>query len=123
MPDNNRKVLSKDVLKQLREIYSFEYNENTGQIITRLTTCNRVTKHVAFNKFSINCKRLRKKITFSLDAINIWKETSKEKQNACYSLFDINNIINKLKIMHISKPNKKLVLDMLTNNFQGIKEI
>ena len=122
MPDNNRKVLSEGTLLKFESIYDFVFDKETNEIITCITYSERKTAHNANEKFSINCKSLKRKVTFSIDAINIWKDFQDDKKTAHYSLFRVNNTINKLKAMY-QEPNKKNVLHMLKIEFNGIKRI
>lgn len=122
MPDNNRRVLSDSVLSRLKAIYSFEYNAEDNVIITRLSTCKKTTIHDASQQFHINCRRLKKKVVFSMDAINIWKDFSKDKKLSGYSLLDVNNTVNLLKTMY-QIPTYDNVSNALKDNFRGIKKL
>lgn len=122
MPDNNRKVLGYSMLTKLNAIYQFEYNKECDTIITKLSTCNRVTIHAADKPFLINSKRLKKKITFTLDEIDMWKYFLTDKKLAKYTLFDIHNTVNKLRVMY-QQPTRKNVADMLLKDFSGIKKV
>ena len=122
MPDNNRKALDDMTLYKLKAMYTIEYDEPSNSIVVGLTTCKRKTSHPADKQFCINCKKLKKKIVFSLLAIEFFKEFSKDKKMNKYTLFDVNNAINKLKIMY-QKPDRDNVSNLLRNDFRGIKKL
>lgn len=122
MPDNNRKVLSDNVIRELNSIYTFEYDKQTETITTNIINSNRRTKHDANKSFLIFSKKLCKKFEFTLVDINFWKLFMNNEKLSKYSLFDIHNSINKLKIMY-QPVNEKTVTEMLLNNFYGIQRI
>lgn len=122
MPDNNRKVLSDEVIARLNTLYTFTYNPEKNVIVTSLSTCRRVTEHDADKSFIVISKWLGRKVTFSLDSITIWKEFQADKRLSTYSLFDVHNTVNKLKVMY-QKPTAKKVADMLKEQFSGIRHI
>ena len=78
MPDNNRKVLSDSIISKLNDIYTFKFDESSNLIITTLKNCKRVTNHDANKSFLIFSKKLGRKIIFSIEDINFWKEFQKE---------------------------------------------
>lgn len=122
MPDNNRKVLSSSILCRLNAIYQFTYDKENNVITTTLSTCKRTTTHDANKAFLINSKHLRKKITFTIDEIEMWKSFQSDKKLAKFSLFDIHNTVNKLRVMY-QEPDRNSVAKMLQNDFCGIKKI
>ena len=122
MPDNNRRVLNDSTLSRLKAIYSFEYLPEDNLIITKLSTCKKTTAHNASRQFHINCRRLKKKVVFSMEAIEIWKDFSKDKKLSGYSLLDVNNTVNMLKTMY-QIPTYDNVSNALKENFRGIKRL
>lgn len=122
MPDNNRKVLSDAEIARLNTLYTFVYDAERNVITTQLSTCKRTTEHNADKPFIVISKWLGKKVSFSIDSINIWKELQATKSTAKYTLLDVHNTVNKLKLMY-QKPDAKRVLDMLKKQFSGIKRI
>lgn len=122
MPDNNRKVISPTMLDNLNSIYYFEYDKIYDVVITHLRHYNKVTIHDAKKPFIIICKKYNKKITFNIDAITIWKSFVDDKDLSGFSLFNVLNMVNQLKIMY-QEPTREKVIDMLKNNFHGIENI
>lgn len=123
MPDHNRKVLSDPIIARLNTLYTFTFEPEKNVIVTTLSTCKRVTEHDADKPFVVISRWLgNKKITFTMLDINIWKELQANKSTSKYSLFDVHNTVNKLKIMY-QNPTAKSVSDMLKSQFSGIKRI
>lgn len=122
MPDNHRKVLSEGILLKFESMYNIVLNEDANTIDVCIAYSKRITPHKADEKFSINCKSLKRKITFSLDVIDIWKNLQKDKRYKHYSLFRVNNAANKLKAMY-QTVDVNNVLHMLKIEFNGIKRI
>ena len=122
MPDNNRKILTKKILDELNQKYVITYNEATTEINVGFRTSKRVTIHSSNAPFFILNKTLKKKVVFSLDAINIWKDFQKDSKMSKYTLFDVNNAVNKLKIMYLPAESWR-VKEVLENDFSGIKRI
>ena len=122
MPDNNRKVLSDLLIDKLNATYYFEYDETDNTVVTKLYSSKKTTKHKADQSFHINAKRIGVKIVFSVETIEIWRQFQSNKATAKYTLFDVNNAINKLKTMY-QKPDRYNVLNILKTNFSGIKRI
>lgn len=122
MPDNHRKVLSDLLIDKLNATYYFEYDPTDNTVITKLYSCKKATKHDASASFHINAKRIGVKIVFSVEAISIWQQLQSNKASEKYTLFDVNNAINKLKTMY-QKPDRYNVLNILKTNFSGIKRI
>lgn len=122
MPDHNRKVLPDVIIARLNTLYTFTYEPERNVIVTTLSTCKRVTEHDADKPFVVISRLLGKKLTFNLMDIEIWKELQSNKSTSKYSLFDVHNTVNKLKIMY-QKPTAKSVSDMLKSQFSGIKRI
>lgn len=122
MPDNHRKALSDIAVQKLDNIYYFEYDKERNIITTRLTTCKKATEHDASKPFHINAKKLGRKVVFSMDAINIWKGFQNDKKLCKFTLFQVNNAVNKLKIMY-QIPDRYNVSEMLKTQFSGIKHV
>lgn len=122
MPANRRKVLSDTQLTRFNTMYKIEYDRDNNQILVKLTTCKKVTAHKADEQFHINSVRLNQKIVFSMEAINIWKELQDESRYKGYTLFDVNNTINKLYCMY-QPLTKENVLYLLKTNFNGIRRV
>lgn len=122
MPDNNRKVLSDSIVGTLNGIYKFILDEKNGVIITTLTNCKRVTNHDANKSFLIISKKLGRKIIFSIEDINYWKEFQKDPNLSKFTLFDIHNNVNKLKALY-QPVNSKTLADILQNKFYGIRRL
>ena len=120
MAGNNRKVLSEAVIAKLNSLYTFVYNTSTNTIDVKLSSKNRTTQHSADNSFQLNLKRFRKKITFSLTDIDVWKKCQSINKLKHYSLFDIHNASNKLRVMY-QEPTFDNIVYILETNFNGIK--
>lgn len=115
MPDNNRKVISNYIMDRLNAIYNFSYDKQTDKIMVSLTTSSRVTVHDGNKPFSINAVRLDQKVTFHENEIKIWKELQSDPQFSKYSLFDVHNAVNKLRIMY-QESDTKTVKSMLQSS-------
>lgn len=122
MPDNNRKVLPSAVIKELNRSYTFTYDEEHNQILTSLSNMNRITLHDADKPFPINSVKLKRKITFNLVDIGFWKEFQQDKSLSIYSLFDIHNAINKLKVTY-QRVDRTNLIDVLVNGYNQINKI
>lgn len=122
MPDNNRKILSNKMIEELEQFYYFIYDKEKDTITTKIVGCERKAIHEGNKPFEINSKRFRKKITFSVDCLNIWKQFQEDPKLSKYSLFEVNNTFNKLRIMY-QQPDAEMVANMLKSNFSGIKRI
>ena len=122
MPDNNRKVLSERMIIALEQMYSFDYDETTNEIITKLSTCKKQTRHSLDKAFPLNVKSLRKKIVFSAEVLQMWKDFRTDKKLSKFSLFAVNNAIAKLKVMY-QKQDKEHVAKLLLTDFNGIRKL
>lgn len=120
MPDNNRKVLSSTTIKELNNLYKFYIDEESGKIGVSLTSMNRTTFHDPNKPFSINAVKLNRKVTFNTMDIYFWLELQKDRRFEIFSLFDVHNSINKLKVTY-QKIDKKNLSDVLINGFNQIK--
>lgn len=120
MPDNNRKVLSSTTIKELNNLYKFYIDEESGKIGVSLTSMNRITFHDPNKPFSINAVKLNRKVTFNTMDIYFWLELQKDRRFEIFSLFDVHNSINKLKVTY-QKIDKKNLSDVLINGFNQIK--
>ena len=121
MAGNNRKVLSESLLAKLNTMYSFTYDTNDNTVNVKLASRNRITKHDADNSFQLNLKQFGKKITFSVLDIEVWKRCQKDSKLSKYSLFDIHNTSNKLRVMY-QEPNFDNITYLLQTNFNGIRK-
>lgn len=116
---NNAKLLSADEYKFYKDKYTFDlYNDN---VAVGLVGYNRLTLHPLTEKFFINGlinKKPYRKITFTPDAMAIWKELYLEDKN--YNLVDVQQAVSKLRITFqpISKQN---VLDIFNGKDIRIK--
>lgn len=102
---NNIKLLSNDELIAFNEKYIFEVNNEF--IFVKCNNFSRYTIHRLNESFHLIVNG--RKITITPTAINLWNESFKEK----YSLFDIQNAINKLIV---------LLQDVSLKNVQKILE-
>lgn len=119
MPANNRKLLEESFIAKLELMYKFSYNLREDVIVTTFPNSTKVMKRPADKGFLIIVKKFGKKITFNLDAINIWKELQLDRFNSRYSLFAINNAVTFLKITY-QNPTKEKVIDVLKNGIQKL---
>lgn len=115
MPDNNRKVLDKFTLDKLNALYIMSYDKGTDKIVVGTKFSSRITMHDASEPFSLNVKRLNRKITFSKLEIDIWKKIQNDSHDKQYSLFDIHNEATKLKVRY-QTIDEKSILDALQKN-------
>lgn len=122
MPNNNIKILSERVIFRLESLYYFVYVPDKKIIETHLPNSKKVTQHSSENSFLIISKTLQKKIIFSLEAIQFWISFRTEENLSKYSLFAVNNAVNKLKITYLELT-KQNVINMLKNDFKGIVTI
>ena len=122
MPDNNRKALSTMILSKLEAVYSFEYDADTDEVITKLSTCKKQTRHPASKTFVINAKKFKKKLQFTPDVIELWKSFQSNNELKKHSLIEVNNVVNKLKIMY-QEPTRQTVINMLRRDFDGISHL
>lgn len=113
MKRNNVRLLTDKELDILNYKYTFEIEDNN--ILVKLNHIDRITYHDIDKPFSINVKNLRK-ITFSLDAIEIWKSLYNDEPRP--NLFEIQQAVNKLIITYqqVNIENVKALL-----NGQSIK--
>lgn len=123
MPANNSKVLSDKVLAQLNDKYSIVYNANDNTLVVSLKSWNRSTVHDASKWFHINSKvKPKKKIVFSREVIEIFKELQLDTKTKHITLFDAQNAANKLKVMY-QKITKQKIIELCMKGFDGIKRI
>lgn len=103
----NVKLLTNEELKFFNDVYIFDYDDE--YIIVSNKYYNRSTRHSRDATFFINSKV--RKLTFTVEAINIWIELDKEFPKE-FSLVDIQQAVNTLFVLY--KPiSKKDVLKML----------
>lgn len=122
MPDNNRKILSNYNLTMLELNSYFTYDPVRNVIITNFYNLQKTTEHPANKGFIMFSKKLGKKITFGIEAINIWIKFQSDENLSKYSLYTVNNAVNKLRIMY-QPINESKVIDMLKSEFNGIQTI
>ena len=91
---NNVKLLTERQLEKFNEKYQFALDEDDN-IVATLSNYGRVTKHDSKKGFSINSDI--RKITFSTEAIEFWKELKKETN---YSLVDVQQAYNILTLSY-----------------------
>lgn len=91
---NNVKLLTGRQLEKFNEKYRFTLDEDDNIVVT-LSNYGRVTKHDSKKGFSINSDI--RKITFSIDAIELWKELKEESE--C-SLIDVQQAYNILTLSY-----------------------
>lgn len=91
---NNVKLLTERQLEKFNEKYRFALDEDDNIVVT-LLNYGRVTKHDSKKGFSINSDI--RKVTFSIEAIEFWKELKKESE---YSLIDIQQAYNILTLSY-----------------------
>lgn len=95
MSRNNIKLLTDRQRIELKEKYYFEYED--GFVVVKLHDYGRTTKHPDDKPFHINSTI--RKIIFSLDAINIWKELYLDEKTRA-SLIDVQHAVNSLYVMY-----------------------
>lgn len=123
MPANNSRVLSDDMLEQLKNKYSIVYNVENNTLTVSLKTWNRSTVHDADAFFHINSKsKPKRKVVFGALAIDIFKELQQDDKTKHITLFDVQNAVNKLKVMY-QKITKQKVVELCMKGFDGIKRI
>lgn len=121
MPANNSKVMSSKILRQLNEKYIVKYDDVEDKIVVTLSTCKRITVHDSNKPFHINAKKIRK-VCFNMTVIDIWKELTKEKKYALYTIFDVQNAATLLKVLY-QPITKQKILEQLKHKFEGIKKV
>ena len=122
MPANNYRVLSQNILSKLNSKYIIKYDKDANNIVVSLSTCRRVTVHDANKPFHINAKSLKKKVCFNMTVIDIWKELSQERKYSIYTIFDVQNAANLLKVMY-QPITKQKIIEQLKHKFEGIKKV
>lgn len=121
MPDNHRKLLEPNFIEKLKLMYEFVYIPERNIIETHFPKLNKITERPADKKFLILVKKFGKKIIFNLDVIEFWKEFQQTENLKKYSLFEINNAVNFLKITY-QEPSREKIIDILKNGIQTLKE-
>lgn len=94
---NNCRALSKDELSFMNAKYEFWINGDN--VCVRCTNRARITYHPKNEKFSINIKRVRK-ITYNVVAIEMFERFQVDDARKKYSLTDIQNALNILRITY-----------------------
>ena len=110
MPARNIKVMSQDELDYLNSIYTFDIEEDIIGVLCK----GRLTFHNKNGPFTI--LTAVRKITISIEAINYWIE---QKDKTGYSLFDIQNTMNLLKVIY-QEVNFDSVMNYLKNGINTI---
>lgn len=118
---NNYRVLSESMLSKLNEMYTFKYNCDDNTIIVSNKTNVRTTIHDADKPFVILSKKFHKKILFNEMDLKYYKDFQKDDTLLKFSLFDIHNTVNTLRIIYQS-PNYSNVVKNLKSKFYGLKE-
>ena len=119
MPDNNRKLLEPSFIAKLELMYKFKYIPERNIIETTFPNSIKVTERPADKGFLIIVKKFGKKIIFNLDVIEFWKEFQSDPDYSKHSLFEINNIVNFLKITY-QEPTREKIIDILKNGIQKL---
>ena len=114
MTGNNVKLLTNEQLSTLKKEYSFTLENN--KIFVKTTSLNRIVCHDATKSFHINTKL--RKISFTLLAINIWKELYNEY---VVNLIDVQQAVNTLQIT-FQTIDKDSVIKILAGQNIKIKE-
>lgn len=116
MAKNNIKLLSKTQFERINSKYTFTIEDD--KIIVGLTTCARKTAHDIDKPFHINAKKIRK-VCFSIEAINIWRELY---HDGLPTLLQVQQAVNKLTIT-FQKVNTENVRKILSGQDIRIKRI
>lgn len=95
MSRNNVKLLTDQQRIDLKSEYYFEHED--GFILVKLYHYGRVTKHPDDKPFHINSPI--RKVCFSMDAIDIWKELYKDEKTRM-SLIDVQQAVNSLYVTY-----------------------
>lgn len=119
MPDNHRKLLEPSFIAKLELMYKFKYIPERNIIETTFPNSIKVTERPADKGFLIIVKKFGKKIIFNLDVIEFWKEFQSDPDYSKHSLFEINNIVNFLKITY-QEPTREKIIDVLKNGIQKL---
>ncbi len=114
MSKNNIKLLTTTQLDALRDKYSFELVDS--EILVRTTTIKRITRHPDNASFHINARPIRK-VSFSIEAINIWKELYDSKH---YNLLDVQQAVNVLTVTY-QKLTKEAVIQLIETGIKKLK--
>lgn len=114
MSKNNIKLLTTAQLQALRDKYSFELEGN--EILVRTTAIRRIARHPADQPFHINAKPIRK-LSFSIEAIDIWKELLDTKK---YNLIDVQHAVNILTVTY-QNVTKEAVIQIVDNGLKVLK--
>lgn len=94
---NNCRVLTPEELIFINNKYKF-WIEN-DDVCVQCVNIARVTKHPKTEKFSINVKKVRK-LTYTTTAINMFEDFQKDDKLKKYSLTDIQNTLNILRVTY-----------------------
>lgn len=107
MKRNNVRLLTDAEIENVKSRFAFYVNDD--KIAVEAFKNNRITYHSINESFSLNIKNLRK-ITFTLDAINIWLTLLLQKERP--NLLDVQQVVNKLIISYqkINIDNVKKIL-------------
>lgn len=107
---NNCKALSENELAFMNEKY--EIWLEGANVCVKCKNRARVTYHSRHEKFSINVKRIRK-ITYSVDAIDMFDRFLKDEKAKKFTLTDIQNALNvcRLTYQELNDANVLLILN------------
>ncbi len=107
---NNCRALSENELAFMNEKYKFWLEGEN--VCVKCKNRARVTYHPRHEKFSINVKRVRK-ITYSVDAIDMFDRFLKDEKTKNFTLTDIQNALNicRLTYQELNDTNVLLILN------------
>lgn len=119
MAKNNIKLLTHEQLRQFNTKYTILLEDD--KICVKTVNYAKITRHDSDKPFHINAKNIRK-IQFSVDAINIWKKFCLSYKDNVFTLFDVQQAVNKLIVMY-QKPTFENVKQLLERDTTKIKRI
>lgn len=122
MPANNNKIIPRDLLCKLNQMYSFTYDREMNEIIVKTTSSIRETRHSAATIFRINARKFGRVVHFNPEIIELWIKINDEIPAKKYSLFDVYNAFFKLRRIY-QKANFTNIKKMLQDDFFGVKTI
>ena len=123
MPENNSRLIPREVLNALKTKYKVVYEPEKQGIYVLMANGNRATRHELNEPFHINSKsNPKRKVCFNLTTINAWLEITKDPKNQRFTIFDVQNARIALKAMYQSQDTAS-ILTYLKSNFVGIKRI
>lgn len=110
MPANNIHVLKDEEVEMLNGLFSYEVKDD--HLLQTPVSFKRTTAYSINSSFSVRYKYLNKnrKVKIQAYTIKVWLENFKDK----YTLFDVQNAINKLLVTY-QKPDIKDISRYLSN--------